>query len=77
MSFVIQAIYENGVLRPLEKLALRERQHVRLEVETNVASSGDGPAQDRADLLEGVQAATGILDLAEHFDDYRFGRRKR
>lgn len=29
------------------------------------------------DPLAGVRASTGIADLAEHFDDYRFGRRRR
>jgi len=26
--------------------------------------------------LKGLCCDTGIADLAEHFDDYRFGRRK-
>lgn len=32
MVEVITAIYEKGILRPLEPLALRERQKVRLQV---------------------------------------------
>jgi predicted DNA-binding antitoxin AbrB/MazE fold protein len=30
MSYVIQAVYENGVLRPLEKLDLGEHQQVEI-----------------------------------------------
>ncbi len=33
------------------------------------------PPADIDDPLMGVRTATGIADLAEHFDDYRLGRR--
>ena len=33
MARQLEAIYENGVLRPLEPLTLPERQHVRLTLE--------------------------------------------
>jgi predicted DNA-binding antitoxin AbrB/MazE fold protein len=74
MGYAIQAVYENGVLRPLEKLDLGEHQRVQIIIES---TPGTGrPAQsDDSDPLKGVRAATGITDLAEHFDDYRFGRR--
>ncbi len=32
MSRVVEAVYENGVLRPLEKLGLREGQRVRIMI---------------------------------------------
>ena len=32
VSRVVEAIYENGVLKPLEKLDLREGQRVRIEI---------------------------------------------
>lgn len=75
MSQVIQAIYENGVLKPLEKLELGEHQWVRVTVEPNATNSNQAE-QVRNDPLDGVRTATGIPDLAENFDDYRFGRRK-
>jgi predicted DNA-binding antitoxin AbrB/MazE fold protein len=38
----VQAVYENGVLRPLEPLDLDEHQHVAVAVsEMPVANSGD------------------------------------
>jgi len=67
MSYLVQAVYENGVLKPLEKLALGEHQQVWVTVEPNNTAS-DGPKQDRADPYNAVLAATGICDLEEHSD---------
>ena len=76
MGCVIPAIYEGGVLRPLEKLDLPEHQHVQITVEPDVAAGQEPHGDtDQTDPLEGVRVATGIPDLAERFDDYRFGRR--
>jgi len=71
MTRMIRAIYENGVFRPLDTPNLPDQQQVRLTIES-IASDTEG---DTADPLAGVRASTGISDLAEHFDDYRFGRR--
>ena len=69
MSQVVRAVFENGLLRPLDHLDLQDQQQVRVIVET--------AAQDTAeDPLAGVRVSTGIPDLAEHFDDYRHGRRQ-
>ncbi len=76
MAHVLKAIYENGVLRPLERLDLEEHEEVRITVESLGAQLERPERHDGADPLEGVRAATGIPDLAEHFDDYRFGRRR-
>jgi predicted DNA-binding antitoxin AbrB/MazE fold protein len=75
MSQMIRAIYEDGVLKPLEKLTLGEHQQVQITVEPQIAV-GNLPSSDVDDPLSGVRAATGISDLAEHFDDYRLGGRK-
>jgi predicted DNA-binding antitoxin AbrB/MazE fold protein len=32
MSEIITAVYENGILRPLEPLSLQERQRVRIQI---------------------------------------------
>ncbi len=32
MAKVVEAIYEGGVLKPLEKLNLKEGQHVRIKI---------------------------------------------
>jgi predicted DNA-binding antitoxin AbrB/MazE fold protein len=36
MSLTVEAIYENGVLRPAEPLPLKENQRVRVSVHTPV-----------------------------------------
>ena len=74
MSQTIQAIYEDGVLKPLEELILGEHQRVQVTVDPQIAA-GDPPSQGSDDPLSGIRAATGIADLAEHFDDYRLGCR--
>lgn len=72
MTQVIRAVFEGGVLRPLDSLKLAERQQVKVTVES--ADAGDKPSTPLAgDPLAGLQVNTGIADLAEHFDDYRHG----
>ena len=34
MPLTVEAIYENGVLRPVQPLPLKEHEHVQLTVET-------------------------------------------
>ena len=75
MTHSIRAIYENGVFRPLDALTLTEHEQVRLTVESISSSTAAKPESDAADPLAGIRLSTGISDLAEHFDDYRFGRR--
>ncbi len=43
MALLVDAIYENGVLRPLSPLALPEHARVRLSVD---GPAGNGPADD-------------------------------
>lgn len=76
MSQTVLAIYEDGVFKPLESPNLPESERVRLTVEA--VTSDDGPQSDngQSDPLAGVRVATGIPDLAENFDDYRFGKRR-
>jgi predicted DNA-binding antitoxin AbrB/MazE fold protein len=77
MTQVIQAVYENGVLKPLETIHLNEHQQVRVSIEgtsqeeakNTGVSSGDDP-------LSGFRVTLGIPDLSENFNDYRFGKRK-
>lgn len=69
----VRAIYEKGVLRPLESLRLEENAEVRVTVEIETPSVPESVVYD--DPFEGIAVDTGIPDLAEHFDDYRFGRR--
>ncbi len=74
MLMIVDAIYENGVLRPLESLDLAEHQQVRVIVEV-AAPGATAPPRNDGDPLAGIRIATGLGDLSEHFDEYRFGRR--
>ena len=65
------AVYEHGTLKLLGPVSLTEQQKVRVEI--TVVDEAD-PAID--DPLDGIEVDTGISDLAEHFDDYRFGLRQ-
>ena len=49
----VKAIYENGVLRPLEPLSLSEHTQVELTIEDTVAS-GSGSADDQVLQLIGA-----------------------
>jgi len=76
MGFIVKAIYEKGVLRPLQPVDLREHQKVNLilftEDEAEMASLVD---KQRAALREIIGlGASGLRDVAEHHDRYLYGR---
>lgn len=56
MSTIIEAIYESGVLRPLDATGLQERHHYRLVLEEIPAS---GPVLD-SDLAAEIEQRTTI-----------------
>jgi predicted DNA-binding antitoxin AbrB/MazE fold protein len=77
MAQVFQAVYENGVLRPLETIHLSEHQQVRVTVEgTSKESAENTDALSADDPLSGFRVSLGIPDLSENFNYYRFGKRK-
>jgi len=62
MSEIITAIYENGTLRPLRPLRLRERQTVRLQVLAE--ESADGIEQAIQSLI-----AEGVVTPPQGYSD--------
>ena len=76
MTHTIRAIFENGIFRPLDATDLPEHQQVRLTIESISPSDEKTSGSNGEDPLAGIRSSTGIPDLAEHFDDYRFGRRR-
>ena len=56
MADVLTAVYENGILRPLGPVKLRERQTVRLQVLT------DEPVDEADQIIEKL-AGAGLLSL--------------
>lgn len=59
MTQVVEAIYTNGVLRPLTALALENEQRVRLQVETVEPSA----SVDRAAALQQLWTAMDRLNI--------------
>jgi predicted DNA-binding antitoxin AbrB/MazE fold protein len=58
MSLTVEAIYENGVLKPVEPLPLREHEKVRVTVHTGTS---------RARQTAGLMGWTGSAELADFF----------
>jgi predicted DNA-binding antitoxin AbrB/MazE fold protein len=56
MAEIVTAVYENGILRPLQPLNLRERQTVRLQIvpEEPAESENEGEAAIRMLVTAGL-----------------------
>lgn len=68
MSETLEAVYENGVFRPLGEITLPEGEHVFITISTTNGGISD-PAYDLASIAE----ETGINDLAVNIDHYLYG----
>ena len=64
----IEAIYEKGVFRPVEKIELTEGERVKITVEVMVT-----PQKDSAEDFSDIAVDTGISDLATNVDYYLYG----
>ena len=65
MAIVVEATYQNGILKPKEPLSLAEGADVRLTIV---------PAHDDYDPLEAVIGiGEGLPDGADHHDKYIYG----
>ncbi len=52
MALTVEAVYENGMLKPTQPLPLRENERVRVSIHT---------AADVASALDAVQRSYGLL----------------
>ena len=76
MAFTIEAVYENGVLKPAEPLPLQEHEQVRVTVEPArppiweriLALTADAPPEELAKLP---------ADGAAQLDHYLYGAAKK
>lgn len=70
MSYYIDAIYDDGLLKPLEPLALPDQARVRLRVEVDetsesaVATSSAEAVAQRQAMLELDAEMDGLTDLS-------------
>ena len=69
MTRQVEAVYENGMLRPLEPLGLDEHQQVTLRI----IDSSDDPVRSYLDLayLESVQKEVDAMDDIPSIDEVR------
>jgi predicted DNA-binding antitoxin AbrB/MazE fold protein len=87
MSIVVEATYEDGVLKPSQPLPLAEREKVRVTVEQEPAATQNVPSSDGLTLAERLAAMARELppgaldnlpdDLAAEHDHYLYGTPKR
>jgi len=68
MQESVEAIYENGVFRPLTGVSLPEGRHVHLAV-WPVEDYESDPAFNLTEIAE----ETGVVDLATNIDHYLYG----
>lgn len=64
----VEAIYENGVFRPIQKVDFEDGERVKITVEVTVVRQRDS-AEDFSDIA----VDTGISDLATNVDHYLYG----
>ncbi len=64
----VEAIYEKGVFRPIEKIELTEGERVKITVEIKIISQ-----KDSAEDFSAIAVDTGISDLATNVDHYLYG----
>ena len=62
----VEAIYENGVFRPVQRVDIKEGQRVEIQIKSDGETD---PAFDLADIA----MDTGITDFAENIDHYLYG----
>lgn len=66
MTITVEAVFENGVLRPTQPVALAEGAHVRVTI---VAAVDDDPL----DAVIGI-GESGRADGADRHDRYLYGK---
>lgn len=73
MATIVEAIYEQGVLRLKEPLAVPDGETVEVTIRTR-----DESAWDKLEaILESSRVDTGIADLAHQHDHYLYGKPKK
>jgi len=63
---IVEAIYENGVFRPLQKVDLEEGEKVEIIINLSLE-------KDPAETIPDLAIDTGIPDFATNIDHYLYG----
>lgn len=73
MQEVIKAIYEDGVIKPLKKLKLKEHEQVTITIETkDTVTKPKKTAMSIVGIFE-----SGIGDISKEHDNYLYGWEKK
>lgn len=72
MHETIEAIYEDGVFKPLKKPHLKEHEKVELTVSTG--SEIDDPVKNALSII-GI-GESSFSDTAENHDEYLYGNKR-
>jgi predicted DNA-binding antitoxin AbrB/MazE fold protein len=64
MPKTIEAIYEDGVFKPLKKIRLNEHQKVELNIFTE------------DEITDITKKALSIIDTAQKHDEYLYGKKR-
>jgi predicted DNA-binding antitoxin AbrB/MazE fold protein len=67
MVLNVEAVYENGVLRPLEPLGLSESQRVRIVVSTDA----EGRSQRDWEVMERARAEVAAMGISPTIEEVR------
>jgi predicted DNA-binding antitoxin AbrB/MazE fold protein len=83
MTHIVEAIYDHGVFRPVQPLALAEGARVRLHVEDENKTGGTSEHADNEgpSLFERLKDVVGSIDdlpedSSENLDHYLYGHPK-
>ena len=60
MTEIVTAVYEKGMLRPLQPLDLQERQRVRIQILPEAADGSEEPEDDTDALIQRL-VAKGLM----------------
>jgi hypothetical protein len=73
MAIAVKAVYENGVFKPKEPVDFQESTEVDVLVPTPARADDDPSGWAAAQALIGF-IDDAPVDIAEHHDDYPYGR---
>lgn len=73
MKKTVRAIYQGGVFHPLEEVNLKDKSELLVTVESTQASEMSASSDDP---IAGISFSSGLGDLSQRFDDYRFGSKQ-
>jgi predicted DNA-binding antitoxin AbrB/MazE fold protein len=82
MTIDVDAVYEDGVLKPERPLALKEKARVRVTIEAKAEEALPVKDDDDPTGWKAAQELIGFIkdappDMAENHDDYLYKRRTR